>query len=238
MAKSTKRILSVAVHKIFDDSPDTSRMGEYSAKPTSPYTIDRATGELCGDTDAGIDWLDRIETRLQEECDDLNELPEGDIPATHRLIQLNAAAQATVRELRREIEDVYWNYPKYRRYFNPSSNYVDTDGTILCDENSEDMDTAENVRKYVREDYARMEGLEVGNWYYLGVRADATVYITGDLYQKITSGVCWGIESDTDYWKDVAKEQLAELKSQLLALGFSRRAISVAFRDVQYKDSE
>ena len=139
--------------------------------------------------------------------------------------------------MRREIEDVYWNY-KYRRYFNPSSNYVDTDGTILCDENSEDMDTAENVRKYVREDYARMEGLDVGNWYYLGVRADATVCITGDLCQKITSDGCWGIESDTDYWKEVAKEQLAELKSQLLALGFSRRAISVAFRDVQYKDSD
>jgi hypothetical protein len=40
-------------------------------------------------------------------------------------------------------------------------------------------------------------------------------------------------DSNDDYIKEVEAEELANLKDQLLALGFSRRAIATAFKNVQ-----
>jgi Holliday junction resolvasome RuvABC DNA-binding subunit len=37
------------------------------------------------------------------------------------------------------------------------------------------------------------------------------------------------------YFEEVQKDELAELKEQLLALGFSRRAIATAYKNVQEK---
>jgi hypothetical protein len=48
----------------------------------------------------------------------------------------------------------------------------------------------------------------------------------------------WGIESDmsrTDK-EEIITEQLAELKDQLAALGFSKRAISQAFKPENIKE--
>ncbi len=45
--QNRKRILSVTVRRIPDDSPDTSMLGEYSRRPESEYTIDRAHSEDC-----------------------------------------------------------------------------------------------------------------------------------------------------------------------------------------------
>jgi hypothetical protein len=58
--------------------------------------------------------------------------------------------------------------------------------------------------------------------------------------QKITSGGLWGIESDSDrsHFAEVTAEELADLKAQLLALGFSKRAISQAFKLENIKESE
>ena len=58
--------------------------------------------------------------------------------------------------------------------------------------------------------------------------------------QDISSGGLWGVESDSDkaYFAEVAGEELAELKSQLQALGFSKRAISQAFKSENVKESE
>jgi hypothetical protein len=109
-------------------------------------------------------------------------------------------------------------------------------------------ESPEDIRKYVRQDYERMEGLNNGDWCFMGVRADAKIrvcYVTEgkggrDYTQTITSGGYWGYESDMPEcdWQEVYSEQLAELKEQLLALGFSRRAIATAFKSVEYKDGE
>ncbi len=109
------------------------------------------------------------------------------------------------------------------RYFNPSNNYED--------------DTPEDIRKYVRQDYDRMESLNRGDWCFIGVSADAEI-VLGDTCQTITSGGLWGIESDSgsDYFAETEQEQLAELREQLHAIGFSKRAISAAFKTVEHSE--
>ncbi len=80
-------------------------------------------------------------------------------------------------------------------------------------------------------------------FYYLGIRAHAEICIPSEgqnadtgILQQITSGGLWGIESDSDtaYLKEIEQEQLSELRDQLHAIGFSQRAISAAFKDVQH----
>jgi len=104
------------------------------------------------------------------------------------------------------------------RYFNP-----EVDSSVTDDSEQ---------RTYALQDYKRAR--DYGQtWAFEGVRADARVIINGTV-QVVTSGGLYGIESDSEanYFDEVGKEQLAELKGQLHALGFSKRAISAAFRDV------
>jgi len=100
----------------------------------------------------------------------------------------------------------------------------------------------EDIRKYVRQDFERMESLYRGDFCFIGIRAEAEWSITqteyarnGSLIQTVTSGGLWVIESDSssEYLKEIEQEQLAELRSQLKAIGFSSRAISAAFRNVE-----
>jgi len=223
--QNRKRILSVTVRRIPDDSPDTSMLGEYSRRPESEYTIDRAHSEDCASV----------------------------VPANKEAQQTLINARGTVAELQKEeqadtqeweaLEDAYnlldslaeglqdcdcgecgdMERNQYR-YFNPNwQNYIG--------------DTEENIRKYCRQDYKRMESFNRGDWYYLGIRADARVTVLHGRIQAITSGFLWGIESDSDreYLESVEKEELADLKLQLKALGFSTRAISTAFKNIERK---
>jgi len=81
--------------------------------------------------------------------------------------------------------------------------------------------------RYGKQDLARMEGLEKGNWCFIGIRADAIVRLTdSDLCQKITSGGIWGVESDCpEYHKDLEKEELTGLRDELKAAGFTDETI-------------
>lgn len=88
----------------------------------------------------------------------------------------------------------------------------------------------------MEQDYKRAEALNRGDWCYLGVFAVAEVVI-GETCQRIRSGGLWGIESDSDssYFAELRAEQLAELKEQLLALGFSRRSVATALKECEDK---
>ena len=83
-----------------------------------------------------------------------------------------------------------------------------------------------------------MEAYSRGGWCYIGIRTEAQVQLDGDLRQIVISGGLWGIESDSDesYFADVEREELAVLRSQLQAIGFSRRAIAAAFKTVERKE--
>lgn len=234
--KQGKRILTVTVRKMFDECPDTSYMGEYKSNPDGEYSIDRATDEFQKDIDAGMEWLDRIESQLEDMrtvCEDHITETAPDCEECESETYYTRAIDA-IRELKDgEPFDVSWDAREYR-YFVPSDNYKGL--------------PEEDIRKYTMQDYKRMESLNNGNWCYLGIRADAEIGI-GDLknfpkkfdctVQKITSGGLWGIESDSEesYFQEVEGEQLEELKGQLLTLGFSRRAISKAFQTIEHKDN-
>ena len=86
-----------------------------------------------------------------------------------------------------------------------------------------------------KQDWQRMEGYNSGQWSMIGVVAKAEIVSPNGIIQTIRSGGLWGVESDSgaDNLLEIAKEQLAELKAELLALngGLSERAIDRAIKN-------
>ena len=233
---AAKRILTVTIERNYDSDGDTSWLGEYSDRRASEFSIDRAHEEDCAsvqDHSATVDQLERVIRYLNEQREQNalgNGIDAGGIGDWEDI----ADAQDLMIDKQDEIVECdcgrgEWHGREYR-YFNPSRNYVDADGHMLPE------NTADDVRKYVREDYERMERLNASDWCFLGVSASATV-LAGESHvsQMITSGSLWGIESDSgdSYFAEVEKEQLTELRDQLVALGFSRRAIAAAFKNAK-----
>lgn len=250
-ARESKCIHKVVIERMVDDSPDTSWLGEYSSKRTSEFTIDRAhdldcpqqaynrkNSDRCMMVVANTDLLQRAIDHLgnqKDACVNVNQTDNWKAHAELEFADLDDA-QAILSECQDEIQDTAndctcgnesddWNGREYR-YFNPSGNYKD--------------ETPENTAKYVRQDYERMEALNRGDFCFIGIRAEAQYSIGkvhGDSYllQDLSSGGLCGIESDSDaaYLKSVEEEELAELRKQLAGIGFSQRAISAAFKDVE-----
>src|SRR6267142_4913273 len=262
--RTKKKILSVTIRRMVDNSPDTSHLGEYSSHSTSQFSIDRAHAEDCESLKPGIDlaeewskWtgsareaLERVRVFLEEyqaetEHDSSpNGCAEGCAACEEE--QFYTDAVETVWELEKSAGECDCHGGDMGRnelrYFNPSFNYV-----TKTDDPADGL-TPEEVRKYVREDYARMERMNRGDWCYIGIRAEAEVVANVQsegkpgkwhgVVQRVTSGGLWGIESDSkrSYIEEEQAGQLAELKTELLAMGFSKRAISIAFKNVEEKD--
>ena len=88
----------------------------------------------------------------------------------------------------------------------------------------------EEVARYKAADFRRMEDLQNGGWFFVGVWAEAEVQSeAGGVVQRLRSGGLWGIESDGGaYLADVGREELAGLREELEAFG-----IRVAAEDWQ-----
>lgn len=89
---------------------------------------------------------------------------------------------------------------------------------------------------YCCNDAARLEDISEGNISLVGVCAKAQIENSeSHLLQVIHSGGLWGIESDSgkDYFGEVALDELASLKTELLALGLGERAIAYAFSKIE-----
>lgn len=215
-----KRILSIKVERLDDTDPDTSWLGEYSDKPKGDYSVDRAHDEDCQTQSTlvaqTIEQLERVIAYLDSQRRAVGN--DSDNPLYYSLddaCDLIGVAQDELTEC--DCGRGQWNNREYR-YFNTSGNYK---GEPL-----------EDIIKYTRQDYERVESLHRGVWGFIGITATAEITI-GDTCQTITSGGLWGIESDSgaDYLKEEEANQVAELKEQLYALGFSRRAIATAVKD-------
>lgn len=230
--KNTKRILSVTVQRMIDDSPDTSWLGEYSNRPDTEYAIDRAHSLVCIENQAEVKAkLERISGHIDDMYNDV-------------CMDENDTSWEYLQDARATMEDLLAcdcsrsgriDSHEYRYFNGPVDSYKG--------------ETPEDIRKYVLQDYERMESLNRGDWCFIGVRADAEITVSippvttdgfpHDSYQvqHITSGGLWGIESDSEdsYIAEVEQEQLAELKTQLRALGFSARAVAKAFQDVEHE---
>jgi hypothetical protein len=98
-------------------------------------------------------------------------------------------------------------------------------------------ETPEKIREYVRQDYERSERLHRGDWCYIGMRVEAEIVID-NVCQEITSGGLWGIESDSgkDYLAEIESDELYELRKQLTAVDFSKRAIATACKNIERID--
>ena len=95
------------------------------------------------------------------------------------------------------------------------------------------------IRRYCLQDYNRMESLNRGEWCFMGIGAEAEIQSGSDVVQRIRSGGLFGIESDmaANDIQAVEKDQLSELRQELRSIGFSTRAISKAFENVQHAES-
>lgn len=223
--KLTKRILSIAIERMDDANRDTSLLGSYSNQPKGDYSIDREHSLDCPINNRHVvdpvtDKLERIIRYLDIERLERTEnydTHSGTIADTIGDAQdILISAQDTVAECscgksgdrgRNEM-----------RYFNASENYA--------------SEPIANIVQYTKQDYARMESLNAGEWGFIGIGAKARVTV-GDICQAVTSGGLWGIESDSDksYLKEEEQNQLAELRAVLYEMGFSKRAIAAAVKD-------
>ena len=84
---------------------------------------------------------------------------------------------------------------------------------------------------YVFEDWERAEAFERGEWRYLCIIARAQIRANHTEIFIRGPGVC-GIESDCEksYIKEIAADQLEDLRHTLFALGFSDDEIDQAYR--------
>ena len=240
------QIIEVKIRHLVDECPDTSHLGEYSNRAESEFSIDRAHAEDCASVSLAAKQAKETLEHAQQTVGDLhnavlaqyngtlaNERLDGERDALDEAYNLlgEFADEATECDCGERGDMGRHEY----RYFNPSFNYVDKDGQPA------DGLTPEEVRKYTRQDYERMERLNRGDWGYIGIKAEAVIAIPSEsspnisTHQTIHSGGLWGIESNSgrEYLASVAKDELADLREQLHALGFSKRAISKAFEEVQ-----
>jgi hypothetical protein len=95
----------------------------------------------------------------------------------------------------------------------------------------------ENFYVYGMRDFQRMEALERGDWCFVGIMAKAEVVTPSGTIQILRSGGLWGIESDSDesYLGEIRAEQLDELRDELDAFGFGKRAIDYAIQRVEHR---
>ena len=101
-----------------------------------------------------------------------------------------------------------------------------------------------DYRKYGLQDYKRMEALNCGDWYMIGITTEAEALVpssgTSCHIQHITGGSLWGIESDSEesYMESIARGCLHELQQQLEALGVSAEEAARAIPEtIEFKDS-
>jgi hypothetical protein len=228
--QNRKRILKITLKHTMDDSPDTSMLGEYSNNPKSEFAIDRAHSEDCASQRGDIQPVKETLEHVQQTIADLHNAVLAQYNGTLANGRLDTEREALddayneVGELIDKIDDCDCSGGDMgrneRRYFNG------------CVENYKG-ETPEDIRKYIRQDYERLSGLYKGDWAYVGIRAEAEIVAYNCVTQRITSGGLWGIESDSDraHIEETEQEEFADLKTQLLVLGFSKRAISQAFKN-------
>jgi hypothetical protein len=194
------KILSVSIKRMVDDSPDTSWLGEYSARAESEFAIDRAHSEDCAINTkkqpnvpahtlyecGGCDCLHPWE--FDGDCrDDSNRY--GDSSDYAKKMQIANEQVSVLSASDREDMDTGeycdcgnrgdMDRNQYR-FFNPGS--VDTKFNPAADWIPADVTDKESywreaMRKNARQDYERMEKLNRGDFCFIGIRAEAKLGI-------------------------------------------------------------
>lgn len=222
--KQRKTIQRIRIVAKFDESPDTSDLGKYSDN-CDEWSICRRDGDYVHNLrlQAKRDSLPEAKQELAKQLEkyypdakDLRYSSDEDAIESGELEVCGIDPEDGAEfSLYQTLEG--WNPPERSReyrYFKPYAG-GEKDGTPDYQTNG-------------MQDYNRMESLCNGDWHYCVVCAIADVSI-GESSQEIRSNGCWGVESDCgDYLKDVAHEEMYELRDILRELGFSQRAIKQA----------
>ena len=194
-----------------DEMPDTSFIGEYT-DTAEDWVICRHCGEYLHIATAPNRRKAEIEDELSDLEDDTN--CEADEPET----------LAKVAALKTELAGLSLHEcPTSRREYNFFKPYA-----------GGWADDTPEYQLYGKQDFKRMEGLTNQSWYFIGVIAKAEVTLTTGNRQVVRSGGLWGVESDGgDYLIEVGKDELTSLRAELTALGFGKRAIDYAFKNIE-----
>lgn len=206
------KIESIQVFADYDESPDTSFMGEYTTK-AADWSIDRRKNDFVFKLRQRERIIETLNEWIENECENPRITPEVIAHYKKRVEKIECSFP----------DDCYIDRNSYE-YFKPYAG-------------GEKPGTAD-YRKYAMQDYARMESLNNGNWQYIGIIAKAKILIPSNIpesaqYQTISSGGLWGIESDggKEYLDDIITEELAGLAGQLEALGIGKRSIQYAIKN-------
>jgi hypothetical protein len=217
VAKSKIKVLEVRVERVIDESPDTSWLGEFTDK-ASEWAIIRRTGEFVHKVSQRIDLIDRLDEAIEE-----NE---------------EATSQTTDHEGKEALLQRWGQLLRRRQWVKDSG---DTElpshsreyRFLLPCAGGEKQGTPE-YKKYAIRDAKRLEGLASEDWCFVGIIAKAVVEIQDGegIRQTLRSGGLWGIESDSrkEHLEEVAKEELTQLKEELIGFGVGPRAAAYAIK--------
>lgn len=212
-----KKILSVRILHLPDENPDTSFIGKYVDEPR-PDAIIVSTGEYCEKVDRRRRLLDALDDQIRTLEDEKDEPDE----IISRLIDKCKARQ---KKIENSGATEYPSKGREWRFFLPYA--------------GGEKWPSRDYKKYGLQDFERMEKLNKGYWYFMGIRAEARTWNPkNELTQKITSGGLYGIESDAgnDCFKEVEAEELSQLRGELELYGFTARQIAKAFKKVERQD--
>jgi hypothetical protein len=230
--RESKRIDTIKIKRMIDESPDTSWLGEFSDTPGDYAIVARGQHEGTFLDDLPCE-CDHAEDE-HGQCDDVKNCACEDEPGKCHVQGCDCT----------DFDQVGIERGRTFRFFNAgtvetfkASDDPTVDNQAALSQHRKDM------RINAEQDYKRMRGLVNGDYCFIGITAEARVLIPAQpqghsIAQTITSGGLWGIESDSDadYLTGIEKEQTDELREQLHAVGFSKRAISAAMRSVQRDD--
>jgi hypothetical protein len=209
------KLESITIRCHFDESPDTSHLGKFSATPSGGYYVDRKEGVLYRDGVAVAEpWTDygrnqhQFITGFQHSPGAKGWEHVDNAGVAHGYLRCRYRGNG-----RRGIKNLFAHH-----------GVKGWERAVTREQKIECLNAV-----YCCEDTYRLETLARGDWHYMGVKAEA-VYSRGSLTQVVSSGGLWGVESDSspEYIQEITAEEMAELTKELLALGISQRAIAKA----------
>lgn len=216
-------LVSVRAIAEHDDYCDTSWIGKYTSRP-SDWSIHRPSGEFyCEHVRAGLAelipeakqsildrWQDEIANGATVEfCTDDDSIDNRQVVATIRYADPDVESDEDWEDIEFSPQEFFREYT----YFDACAG-GETVGT-------------DEYKEHAQQDYKRMEELNSGEWSFQFLRVSATIDVDGH-EMEIESPGLGGVESDCgiEYLTEIVAEQLAELRAELLKMGFTESELS------------
>lgn len=218
-AKTVKpKILDVSISLEVDENPDLSCLGKF-VDDESEWVICVRHHDFVHNLDEKDKILETVLERFQ-----LTEDPEEPSPRENFLVAADwlldhDCLKAHERILREYLIPAPWRDllvdKTVWKYYQPPDSGEEVGSPAY--------------QQYAMQDYKRLRGYNSGEWWCVGVVAKAEVSIgrtgPGKVIHNFGSHGLWGIESDSDlsFFREVAEEELAALKQDLIAFNVNMR---------------